>query len=190
MYVYFHTCVSCTFLTAAFSHPLPMSAECGFSKSCSESNIALYCIPVDFNVCFTLPSSKAGLWEHSCKSYIQGAGTMCGIYTSIYLLSHAGKGKSSVAFTCAAPFMLLPIAKLWAILVEKVGCSCLVTMFPVMLKSLSKGPCFGLWKLLVKQGEPYLVECNWMLLSEVPGCCHTIILFYWIYSPCPGYHLW
>lgn len=57
-----------------------------------------------FQCLFNLPSSKAGLWEHSRERYIQGAGTLCGIYTCIYLLSHSGKGKSSVAFAHAAPF--------------------------------------------------------------------------------------
>lgn len=187
-YLYSHRCIFCTFMTTAFSHPLPTSAECGFSKSCScsESNIALLWYFNAFLICHLQKQASGNTLGRGIFKELEP----CVVFILVFIYCHILERQKALWPLPMQPLLLLPIAKLWAILVEKVGCSCLVTMFPVILKPLSKGPCFGLWKLLVKQGEPYLVECNWILLSEAPGCCHTIILFYWIYSPCPGYHLW
>lgn len=118
----------------------------------------------------SLPYASSG------KRYIQRTRTLCDIYVCIYLFSHDGRGKSFVVFAHAA-HLLLPIVKLWVILVKSMGCCGFLATFLVMLKPQSKFLSLGLCKLLVTQGESYIVKRKWMLPSETLGCCqYSVIL--------------
>lgn len=110
------------------------------------------------------------------------------VFILVFIYCHMVEGEKALWPLPMRP-LLLPIAKLWAILVENVGCSCLVTVFPVMLKPQSK--ClFWPVKIASNSGRALVGWMQLDALSEARGCCHAIILLYRIYSPHPGYRLW